>query len=947
MKTRQRIASSIITFSMFCLLLPSIVYAQTDISFSPTNTEARTGEVIDIDLHAVSDSDMLYSGDIYLEYDRNILEVMQPELSAVMNNQETCSSTTSPPWSGFGERDEGARIWFGRGSCEPIDVSTETRILALRFTATSSGLTAVSLKQDVEWGLNSASSTPIATSTITVGSFSVEVLSDTDPPVISNPYPAETLPSGTTSTIMSVDTDEVATCKYNAGSDTDYASMDNTFDTTGSTSHETILAGLTDGSSYNYYIRCQDNNGNSNTSGELITFDIAAPTPTISLTPDPATVDEGSQATVSLMVSDAASLDTILVDIAYNTSVLTYDSYSVGADTTDWVDLMADEMTSGTISITADNFLGGSSLSGDVEIINLTFNADSPGISGLAFDSAGAMVVSGSPSTDWDDGQIIVEEVDEIAPEVVIAEPTTDSTYAYNSASSDITISGTSTDNTAVDYLEWENSATAATGTVTGTSSWSADIGLSEGENPVTVTAYDAAGNSASTSLNITYNRAPAISGIQAGGIGTSDATISWTTDINAASQVEYGNSQSLGSQTSVDSSLTTNHSIQVDGLSSGTTYHYRVISEAATGATAMSTIRTFTTDSTSSSSGSSGGGGGSTYTPPPNDDDEPYEQPSSVRSEVSGEAITISWTNPVAGDFEKTIIVRTNEQISDYMTYSAISGMGDTVYEGSEESFTDHDVSPNLDYYYAVFSANDDNTYSEPTILRKSAGAQSRDEAPENGSSLDNNTGNKADNHRDLKNLANVDSRVVNQVSRREAVEVMEYNQQVPLNDTTRALYDFIISKRKSDLAEKERYAVAYYIHYGTQTTKWLGAGERTGVVNSYRSAFGRLPRTDSEWQDVIKIANGRWPDERSQAAELNAKTQYFVAVYKRMPNMDNTNDNAAVTVIAYGLRPADRNMDSETQAISIFRTIYGYTPESAVDWDIVRSIAYSGATR
>jgi hypothetical protein len=948
MKTRQKAISSAIIISLFVLLLPTAALAQTNISFDPDSITAETGGVFNVDMSAISDSDTLYSGDIYLSYDKDILDIMQPELSVAMG---ACDSTSSLPWSGVGERDEGARVWFGRGSCDPVDISSNTRILTLRFTASTTGSTVIELKQDVEWGLYSDSSTSIATSAITVGSFSVEVLNDTDPPTVSNPSPAGIIPSGTVSTTMSVETDENATCRYNPGVDTDYSNMSD-FDITGSMIHETPLTGLSDGQSYNYFVRCQDGASNTNASGYEVAFSVEAPTPTVLIEPDPATVTEGDQVTVTLTVADAMDLGGVMADIAYDTSYLAFDLMSVTAgtdtDSAGWemIDVMEDPMMPGIVSIMADSGIG-SALEGDVTIVNFSFDTLQPGTSDLQFQGMMDSLSRWSDpmaeiTANWDDGRIMVEELDETAPEVVIIDPASDSTYTYNSASSDITLSGTSTDNTAVDYLEWENSATAATGTVTGTSSWSVDIGLNEGENPVTVTAYDPAGNSASTSINITYKRAPAISGVRASGIGTSIASISWTTDINATSQVEYGTSQSLGSQTSVNANMTTEHSIGLSGLNDGTTYHYLVISEAVTGATAMSAIRTFTTDS--ASSGSSGGGGGSSYTPPLTDDEQPYEQPSSVRSEVSGEAITISWINPDGTEFEKTIVIRSTEQISDYMTYEAVSGMGDIVYEGTGESFADNNISPNLDYYYAVFSMNKSKDYSEPVVMQKSAVAKALNQDSDNN---DNSTGSNTRDYGNLRNLANVDSGVVNQVSRREAAEVAGYNRQVPLDGTTLPLYELIVSRRKSDLAQKEKYAVAYYIHYGTQTTKWLGAGERTGVVNSYRSAFGKLPRTDAEWQDVIKIANGRWPDERSQAAESNAKTNYFVAVYKRQPDMKNANDNAAVTVIAYGLRPADRNMDSETQAIKIFRTVYGYTPESAIDWDIVRSIAYSGAVR
>jgi hypothetical protein len=145
--------------------------------------------------------------------------------------------------------------------------------------------------------------------------------------------------------------------------------------------------------------------------------------------------------------------------------------------------------------------------------------------------------------------------------------------------------------------------------------------------------------------------------------------------------------------------------------------------------------------------------------------------------------------------------------------------------------------------------------------------------------------------------------------------------------------------------LTEVETGLITCFVHYGTESTKQLGAGERAGVVNSYKAAFGKLPRAESEWEDVIKIANGRWPTERSTAAEAKAKIE-FKTVYLRNP-AENQNDEAAVTVMAYGLRSSERNLASEAAAIKIFKAIYKYNPKSATDWDIVRAIAYSGAKR
>ena len=147
-------------------------------------------------------------------------------------------------------------------------------------------------------------------------------------------------------------------------------------------------------------------------------------------------------------------------------------------------------------------------------------------------------------------------------------------------------------------------------------------------------------------------------------------------------------------------------------------------------------------------------------------------------------------------------------------------------------------------------------------------------------------------------------------------------------------------------NISSEVKAAITNFVNYGTPTTKVLGAGERAGVVNSYKAAFGKVPATETEWSDVIKIGNGRWPSVTSAAAEAKA-TAEFKKVYKRTPDMKKPNDNAAVTVISYGLRPGNRNLNSEKAAIKSFKAIYGHAPVSALAWDIVRAIAYSGAKR
>jgi hypothetical protein len=165
-------------------------------------------------------------------------------------------------------------------------------------------------------------------------------------------------------------------------------------------------------------------------------------------------------------------------------------------------------------------------------------------------------------------------------------------------------------------------------------------------------------------------------------------------------------------------------------------------------------------------------------------------------------------------------------------------------------------------------------------------------------------------------------------------------------LEKTSADKYLTSLTKIESGLSVEKKTALLNFIVYGTASTLGLGQGERAGTVNSYESAFNRVPGTAAEWSDVIKIANGRWPAATSTSAEARALL-VFKKIYLRVPKTDNQYDQTALKIIAYGLRPSNRNLNSEKVAINSFRYIYKKSPISASDWDIVRAIAYSGAKR
>jgi uncharacterized repeat protein (TIGR01451 family) len=104
------------------------------------------------------------------------------------------------------------------------------------------------------------------------------------------------------------------------------------------------------------------------------------------------------------------------------------------------------------------------------------------------------------------------------------------------------------------------------------------------------------ADNAALATSTVLDGNPPLISAVAASGLSTSTATITWTTDEPATSQVEYGTTIGYGSRSTLDSQLLAGHSVVLTGLVPNTTYHYRALSQDASnnpGASGDFTFRT------------------------------------------------------------------------------------------------------------------------------------------------------------------------------------------------------------------------------------------------------------------------------------------------------------------------------------------------------------------
>jgi hypothetical protein len=126
--------------------------------------------------------------------------------------------------------------------------------------------------------------------------------------------------------------------------------------------------------------------------------------------------------------------------------------------------------------------------------------------------------------------------------------------------------------------------------------------GLSAGTYYFAVTAENTSGAGSGYSNEgskvILDTTPPVVSAVAANGITPSGATVTWTTNEAASTQVEYGTTTAYGASTTLNTTLLTAHSAALTGLQAATVYHYRVRSADAAGNAALSADYTFTTAS-------------------------------------------------------------------------------------------------------------------------------------------------------------------------------------------------------------------------------------------------------------------------------------------------------------------------------------------------------------
>ncbi len=148
-------------------------------------------------------------------------------------------------------------------------------------------------------------------------------------------------------------------------------------------------------------------------------------------------------------------------------------------------------------------------------------------------------------------------------------------------------------------------------------------------------------------------------------------------------------------------------------------------------------------------------------------------------------------------------------------------------------------------------------------------------------------------------------------------------------------------VIKKNTPVATKN--ALVNFTTYGTEATKGLSIEDRGDVVKSFNAAFGRAPRTEKDWQDVIRIATGAKPVQVNKVIENNA-TKSFQSIYLRKPNLKNAQDSQALAILAYGVLTEKIDAKKEAEAVKVYKSTFKRNPTTVSAENAVKAIAYAG---
>ncbi|MBN2566688.1 hypothetical protein JXB02_01225 [Candidatus Woesearchaeota archaeon] len=266
---------------LLCTLALSLGASAQSITMTPASQSVGIGEQATF-LIDVSDVVSLHSWEIRVNFDSSSLSFVSLDEGTFLNEDGGFMTTCLGPAN---MTVPGAQTHQFMYSClrEPVPpfsgVNGSGTLAVLTLEGDNPGTSAVTLSGTTL----SDSLIQQITHTTSDAAITVNAAPDLTPPVMALVAPANesTLPWDTAQVTLQISTDENARCQYGSS---DFSYGDGTdFSITGTTAHSQLVSGLTAGSSYTYYYRCNDSAGNANTASLHHSFS-TGPAPAYTLT---------------------------------------------------------------------------------------------------------------------------------------------------------------------------------------------------------------------------------------------------------------------------------------------------------------------------------------------------------------------------------------------------------------------------------------------------------------------------------------------------------------------------------------------------------------------------------------------------------------------------------------------------------------------------------------
>ncbi len=116
----------------------------------------------------------------------------------------------------------------------------------------------------------------------------------------------------------------------------------------------------------------------------------------------------------------------------------------------------------------------------------------------------------------------------------------------------------------------------------------------------------------------------------------------------------------------------------------------------------------------------------------------------------------------------------------------------------------------------------------------------------------------------------------------------------------------------------------------------------QERAAIKEFAATYKRLPASSQDWNVVRAVAYGDLK-LTEQAPSSDTYSQLFYKIYGAWPTSSDI-DQVALSYISGEKIPASRSLMAESAAIKVFVKAFHRLPKSSQDWNVLKSLAYSG---